>query len=531
MLRIEARLPLKYTTDDIKNRICAILPVTREDIKECRLLRLSLDLSAKPDICYKAGIGVGLSDELEAKLSLRKKVVQTVPELRFEYGSYDVNRLSPVVIGAGPCGLFAALALAEAGAHPVVLERGMPVEQRAREVEKFTRYRLLNAECNVQFGEGGAGTYSDGKLKVGALNKYKQKILDEFIEAGATADIAYSATAHLGTDRLSNIVRSIREKIIRHGGSFIYGARFTEFVFEGEELSAVKYIKDQSEHTLPCTDAVLAVGHSARDTIESLYRRGFKMVPKGFGIGMRIEHPREYIDELVYGRGHDSSLESATYHLVTHLGNGRSVYSFCMCPGGTVVPAASERDGIVTNGMSTYGRDAENSNSALLVSVTPEDFRSEHALAGFDFQRRIEQRAFELAGGNYSAPSVKMAEMAEKTAPRGSLGSVRPSYPLGTVPVSPDEYFPEYITASLRESFRELDAWMGGFYLGDAVLTGPETRTTAPVRILRDESTREAVCHKHIYPSGEGAGYAGGIISSALDGFYSALAILEGVRK
>lgn len=527
MLKIDAKLPLKYTNHDIKSRICTVLPVTDADVLDFRLLKLALDLSDRANIHYKASIGVCLDGELEAKLKLRKKVASEMPELAFEYGNYNTQKLSPVVIGAGPCGLFAGLALAEAGAQPVILERGLPVGERAREVEKFIKTGVLNEECNVQFGEGGAGTYSDGKLKVGALNKYKQKILDEFIEAGATPDIAYSATAHLGTDKLSDIVKNIREKIVKNGGSFIYGAKFTEFVFRNGELCALKFIKDGEEHSLPCTDAVLAIGHSARDTIKSLYDNGFQMIPKGFGIGMRVEHPREYVNELVYGKGYDSSLETATYHLVTHLGNGRSVYSFCMCPGGTVVPAASESGGVVTNGMSVFGRDADNSNSALLVSVTPEDFGSAHPLAGFEFQRKIENKAFEISGCNYSAPAIKMSELAENRVPDGVFGNVRPSYPIGTVPLSPEKYFPDCITSSLRESFGEFDAWLKGFYLGDAVLTGPETRTTAPVRMLRDESTREALFRKRIYPAGEGAGYAGGIVSSALDGLYSALAMLE----
>jgi uncharacterized FAD-dependent dehydrogenase len=379
----------------------------------------------------------------------------------------------------------------------------------------------------VQFGEGGAGTYSDGKLKVGSKNACKQKILDEFIAAGASADISYSATAHLGTDKLGSIVKNIRQKIIDNGGNFIFGAKFTEFVYSNGKLVAIKYIKGGIENILPCSDAILAIGHSARDTITELYNKGFQMTPKGFGVGMRIEHPREYINELVYGKGYDSSLETATYHLVTHLKNGRSVYSFCMCPGGTVVPAASEDGGIVTNGMSVFKRDADNSNCALLVSVTPEDFGSDNPLAGIEFQRAIEQKAFILTGKNYHAPIAKMSDIAENKMPDGKNLSVKPSYPIGTLPLSPNKYMPEYITASLKEAFVDFDEWMPGFYAPDAILTGPETRTTSPVRMLRNEQTKEALAHPHVYPSGEGAGYAGGIITSAYDGMLSALALLE----
>jgi uncharacterized FAD-dependent dehydrogenase len=423
--------------------------------------------------------------------------------------------------------LFAALILAEAGARPIVLERGLSIDEREKEVEKFVKFGILNPECNVQFGEGGAGTYSDGKLKVGSKNACKQNILDEFICAGATADISYSATAHLGTDKLGSIVKNIRQKIVENGGIFIFGAKFTEFVYSGDKLTAVKYIKNNSENILPCTDVILAIGHSARDTISALYNRGFSMIPKGFGVGMRIEHPREYINDLVYGKNHDSSLETATYHLVTHLKNGRSVYSFCMCPGGTVVPAASEEYGIVTNGMSVFDRNSDNSNCALLVSVTPEDFGTDDALAGIEFQRAIEQKAFNLAGKNYHAPISKMSDIRENKTPDGKNLSVKPSYPVGTIPLSPREYLPEYITSSLAESFRDFDEWMPGFYYPDAILTGPETRTTSPIRMLRNEQTKEALTHPHIYPSGEGAGYAGGIITSAYDGVLSALALLD----
>jgi uncharacterized FAD-dependent dehydrogenase len=345
--------------------------------------------------------------------------------------------------------------------------------------------------------------------------------------AGAIPDISYSATAHLGTDKLGTIVKNIRQKIIDNGGSFIFGAKFTEFVYANNTLSAIKYIKNGCENILPCTDAILAIGHSARDTISALYNKGFQMIPKGFGIGMRIEHPREYINDLVYGAGHDSSLETATYHLVTHLKNGRSVYSFCMCPGGTVVPAASEEGGIVTNGMSIFDRNADNSNCALLVSVTPEDFGSTCPLSGIEFQRAIEQKAFNLTGKNYSAPIAKMSDIAENKIPDDKNLIIKPSYSRGTAPLSPNEYLPKYITESLVESFKDFDEWMPGFYMQDAILTGPETRTTSPIRMLRDEQTRQAVAHPHIYPAGEGAGYAGGIVTSAYDGVLSALALLE----
>ena len=531
MLRIDVKLPLKYTEKDIKSKILDTFPLRDGDIKSAEILKLALDLSDKSNICYKAAIGVSLDAELEEKFALRKKVCKAVPSLKFEYGSYNTEELRSVIVGAGPCGLFAALTLAEAGARPVIIERGSSIDEREKKVAHFMRDGTLDPECNVQFGEGGAGTYSDGKLKAGSLNKYKYKILKDFIEAGATPDILYSSTAHLGTDKLGGIVKNIRKRIIKNGGEFIFNARFTGFLYENGSLKAVKYIKNETESTIPCTDVILAIGHSARDTISSLYEAGIQMIPKGFGVGMRIEHPREYINALVYGKDHDKSLETASYHLVTHLQNGRSVYSFCMCPGGTVVPAASEAGGVVTNGMSVFDRNADNSNSALLVSVTPEDFGSDHPLAGIEFQRAIEQRAFALTGGTYAAPTVKMGELKKNLIPSGAYSSVLPSYSRGTLPLSPQKYLPDYITSSLSQSFADFDEWMEGFYLPDAVLTGPETRTTSPIRMLRSEQTREALGNPHIYPAGEGAGYAGGIVTSAYDGMLSALALLDGFKK
>lgn len=528
MIKTELFVPIGYTDGDITDAITARLPVSRDEIRKTRILRAELCLMDKTAPQYKLSVGIALGEEREAGLLKMRKKVSAVPDYTLRIPRSALPS-SPVVVGAGPCGLFAALLLAEAGARPIVLERGERVEERCAKVERMRLFGILDPESNVQFGEGGAGTYSDGKLKTGALDAVKVKVLDELISAGADEDIAYSATAHLGTDRLPSIVARLRDKIISLGGSISYSSKFVGFEERGGTLTAVKYEKGGEQITLPAENLILATGHSARDTVSLLYDMGVPMQAKGFGIGMRIEHPREYVNGLIYGEGYDPRLETASYHLVTHLPSGRSVYSFCMCPGGTVVAAASEAGGVVTNGMSEYLRDGENSNAALLVSVTPSDFASEHPLAGIELQRRIERAAYAAAGADYKAPAVRLEDFLT-SADRATVGSVRPTYPVGTRAVRPEEYLPKSVTDSLKASISDFDAWLGGYYYPDAVLTGPETRTTSPVRILRDESLMLPTV-RGVYPAGEGAGYSGGIVSSAADGVRCALALLSRYEK
>ncbi len=527
MIKTDLILPLEYSLFDVKELISEKLPVKPEEIKEVKIAKRTLDFSGEK-IVYKASVGFSLDENREdGLLKIRNKVFPwdnyslELPEAKFS--------LRPVVVGMGPAGIFAALTLAKSGAAPIILERGEDVDARRKSIALFEKTGVLNTESNVQFGEGGAGTYSDGKLKVGGMDKYKYEVLSEFVSAGADEDILYTVGSHLGTDKLHGIIKTIRNKLISLGTEIIFGARFDSFSMKEGRISSVTYEKCGKMQEIETDKLILAIGHSANDTFEMLNSMGLPMEKKGFGVGVRIEHKREYIDGLIYKNRYSKPLGAASYHLVSHLENGRSVYSFCMCPGGTVVAAATEEGGVVTNGMSEYKRDAENSNAAILVSVSPRDFDSDSPLSGIYYRRKIEKAAYSAAGGGYSAPAVTLSDFLSDKKPVG-FGNVMPSYPRGVVPTSPREYLPEYITESIKAAITDFDSYLSGFKKGDAALTGVETRTTSPVRILRGESySVPGFCG--LYPIGEGAGYAGGIVSSAVDGVRAAEAIILGNKK
>lgn len=516
-------LPIEYSDLDLKTAIAQRLRIDHCEIQKFFLHHRAL---IKPDMQFKITALCQLDEEKEEQLALilRKKGVS-----KFTDGEYTVKKACfdkrPVVVGFGPAGIFAALVLAESGARPIILERGSDTHTRMKQVESFSKEGTLTPESNIQFGEGGAGAFSDGKLKIGYKDGRKIKILNEFTEAGADSSIRYSDKPHIGSDVLHKVIVNLRKKLISLGGEVFFDARVTKITQENGSVSGVVWKRKDEEHFIETDSVILAIGHSARDTYEYLHSIGIKMEAKGFGVGVRIEHPQELINKLEYNDSEYAKLlGAADYKMVVHLDNGRSLYTFCMCPGGYVVPAASEEGGICTNGMSEFARDSKNANTALLVSVTPEDFGSDHPLAGIEYQRKIERAAFELCGRRYFAPIIRLEDFLEHRETE-SVGDTLPSYLPGTVFASPDSYMPDYVCETLRQGICEMCEWKKGYYYPDAIITGPETRTTSPVKILRDNSLEASV--KGLYPAGEGAGYAGGIISSAVDGMLCAESLIE----
>ncbi len=508
------------------------LGVDKGLIASARVMKRSVDARRKSNVHFVVTLAVTID---EAAGGDEESVVRRVADVDVFIAqppeAPTIPRLAaapsvrPVVVGTGPAGLFAALVLARAGARPLVLERGAEVGARVRAVDDFIRTGMLDPDSNIQFGEGGAGTFSDGKLTTNTHDPRCRSVLETLVEAGAAEEILWQAKPHIGTDHLTGAVKRLRLEIESLGGEVRFKTRVSDLILDAEHnLRGIVTESDRGCEEFDAETLILATGHSARDTFELLQRRGARLDQKPFSIGVRVEHEQQVIDRAQYGAaaGHPE-LGAADYKLSCHLASGRGVYTFCMCPGGWVVAATSEEGGVVTNGMSRFAREGSNANSAFLVSVFPEDFEGDDPLAGVRFQRRWETQAFELGGRNYRAPAQLMGDFLQRSA-SSAAGAVKPSYPLGVEFTDLARCLPDFVVSSLREAAPIFDRRMRGFASPDALLTGVETRSSSPVRVVRDQSLQSNL--RGIYPCGEGAGYAGGIMSAAVDGLRCGEAVL-----
>lgn len=523
MIRVnEVKLSINEGLENLVQKLEKILRVGKDDIIEFKIFRESID-ARKEEIFFVYTIDVKVKNE-EKILKKNKKFSKT-PD--FEYKDVPSGNMKsytrPVIIGFGPSGAFAALVLAQRGYRPIVLERGQKVSKRTEDVDNFWKTGVLNPESNVQFGEGGAGTFSDGKLTTRIKDKRCRKVLQELVSAGAPQEILYSYKPHIGTDILKTVVKNIRQSIEELGGEVRFGSKVTDFLVEKGKLIGLEI---NGKAIIETDDVIMGIGHSARDTYKVLEEREILIKQKPFSIGVRIEHPQTLINKSQYNMfAQHPRLGAADYRLTYKTIDGRTVYTFCMCPGGSVVAAASEEGCVVTNGMSEYARDKPNANSALLVQVVPEDFESNQPLAGVEFQRRWEHAAFIAGGMTYWAPAQKVGDFL-KGCKSSEPGTLIPSYKPGVIWNDLTQCLPSFVVSAMKEAIKEMDKKLKGFAMEDAILTGVETRSSAPVRIVRDEKSMESFNTKGLFPVGEGAGYAGGIGSAAVDGIKAAEKII-----
>ena len=533
MLRLtDIQLPLDHPESAIKAAILKKLAIEDTDLLNFSIFRRSYDARKKSAIIliYTVDVETNYDKQLLARFNGSPNISVT-PDTNYRFVAHAETEefKRPVIIGFGPCGLFAALILAQMGFRPIILERGKAVRERTQDTWGFWRKRELQPESNVQFGEGGAGTFSDGKLwsQIKDPKHYGRKVLTEFVKAGAPAEIMYVSKPHIGTFRLVKMIEEMRANIEALGGEIRFQQKVTDIDIQNGRMRGLTI--NDSEY-LSADHVVLAIGHSARDTFELVHQRGIYVEAKPFSIGFRIEHPQSLIDQARFGaNAGNKTLGSADYKLVHHAKNGRSVYSFCMCPGGTVVAAASEPGRVVTNGMSQYSRNERNANSAIVVGITPADY-PEHPLAGIDFQRKLESLAYELGGANYNAPGQLVGDFLDKKAST-TAGSVTPSYQPGITWCDLAAALPAYAIDAIREALPAFDKQIKGFAMKDAVITGVETRTSSPIRIKRNDDNLQSLNTQGLYPAGEGAGYAGGILSAAIDGIKVAEAVALSIQN
>jgi len=528
MLRInEISMPIGSGVQEIKSEAAKTIGVKPEDLISFSISRESIDSRKKNNIkmIYSVDVDLESGEEdiaarfAQNKVTFRERYVYTMPECKRN------SPLRPIIAGFGPAGMFCGLMLARAGLNPIILERGNDVDTRTKDVKCFWANRLLNTESNVQFGEGGAGTFSDGKLTTGIKDGRVREVFNQLYAHGAPEDIMYSARPHIGTDKLGGVVKNIREHIISLGGEVRFGCKLTNIIYANDFIHGVEYTEISGAKKEIETDClIMCIGHSARDTVKMLHDNGVRMEQKAFSVGTRIEHPQELINKAQYGKEWNNPLlGAADYKLSNHPAHGRGGYTFCMCPGGTVVAASSEEGGMVVNGMSEYARDGENANTALLVGLEPGTFGSDDVLAGIELQRKIERAGFIQGGGDYTAPAQLVGDFLNGRRST-KLGAVRPTCPTGVTMGDIRSVLPKYVTDTIADAIVAFDKKLNNYALPDAVLTAPESRSSSPVRILRDEFYQTNI--RGLYPCGEGAGYAGGIVSAAVDGMRCAEAVL-----
>ena len=530
MLRISnIKVRENITDEKLVHQILHKYHIKSSDIIYWNISKKSIDARKKTNIFFNYTIDIEVKDESKYPNIHKIKLIDIDQNIKDKINANLIHSLKseapPIIVGAGPAGLFAALTLVQNGICPIIIEQGKTVEERKKDVDNFLYNKKLNIASNVQFGEGGAGTFSDGKLTTGIHNPLCQKVLKEFVNFGAPEEILYLSKPHIGTDKLIDVIKNMRNYILSKGGKFYFSTKFINFTTVHHKIHSIllKNLVTNDTFEIQTNKLILAIGHSSRDTFELLYNNGITMEKKNFSVGVRIEHLQKNINKAQYGENPKLKLPPAEYKLAYHAPSGRSCYTFCMCPGGTVIASSSEENTIVTNGMSNYLRNGTNANAALLVNVMPDDFKDSSPLAGIYFQKDLEEKAFILGGANYHAPIQKVKDFLDNKK-SSTIGSVIPSYLPGTTLSNLNDILPLFISSTLKEGILYFDKKLSGFANPDSILTGVETRSSSPVKIPRNHSLISNI--EGIYPCGEGAGYAGGIMSAAVDGIKCSLSIL-----